>query len=67
MKAFTCSGCGARYTIDAWHGLPLSHRIDASEVRLVVRDWPEGAWIEARSCSRCASLIALRRASEDQN
>jgi hypothetical protein len=65
MKALRCSGCSARYTIETWSRLPLSHRVDAPEVRRVLRDWPDGSWIEARSCRRCASPIALRREQED--
>jgi hypothetical protein len=71
VKAPSCSSCGLAYSDAAWAKLALSHRIEPTEVRLLVSDWPDEICIEVRSCLRCARLVAakrrLRRAVEAQD
>ena len=59
--AVRCSACGASYDDEAWAMLVLFQRIEPTEVRPFVRDWPEDHCVEVRSCGACARLIAARR------
>jgi RNA polymerase subunit RPABC4/transcription elongation factor Spt4 len=55
-----CAMCGATYDGRAWQDLALLQRIEAAEVRRLIRDWPEGAAVEVRACRRCENLIAAK-------
>jgi hypothetical protein len=57
----TCGACGARIADEAWTSLALSKRIEASEVRALVSDWPDEYCIEVRSCDHCGGLVASKR------
>jgi hypothetical protein len=63
-RTFACSACGASYAAAAWGALPLRERIDPSDVRRLVRDWPESTCIEIRSCTQCGHTIAAKHVSE---
>jgi hypothetical protein len=38
----------------------LSERIESSEVRQLVRDWPEDLCVEVRACRVCGHMIAAK-------
>jgi hypothetical protein len=54
-----CHACGLAYADDAWEGLVLFQRLEPLELRRLVRDWPEDARIEVRSCRRCAAFHGI--------
>jgi hypothetical protein len=55
-----CRACGSHYDADEWGSLPLSRRLDPTDLRRIVLNWPERLCIEVRSCARCRALIAVR-------
>jgi hypothetical protein len=57
-----CSRCGASYSSMEWASLHLSERIDGSEVRRALLDWPESVCIEVRRCRGCGRDIAAKTA-----
>lgn len=60
-----CNECGKSYGEEQWRDLALSERIEAHEVQKLLRDWPEGACIEIRRCSRCRTFVPARRPAVD--
>jgi hypothetical protein len=44
-----------------WAGLPVTERVAPSQVRCIVRDWPETMCIEVRRCRRCGRAIAAKQ------
>jgi len=59
LEAAMCHACGLAYADDAWEGLVLFQRLEPLELRRLVRDWPEDARIEVRSCRRCAAFHGI--------
>ena len=60
---FRCSACSARYDDLGWLALSLFERIESSEVRRILRDWPDTVCIEIRCCDRCGHTIAGKRST----
>jgi ribosomal protein S27AE len=60
---FRCGACGADHDLASWRALSLAGRVEASEVRRLVRDWPEAVFIEVRRCTRCGHGVAGKRAA----
>ena len=56
-----CIACGAAYDEIEWRSLHVAERIGAEEVRLHVRGWPDGLYVEVRHCGRCGRMIAAKR------
>jgi hypothetical protein len=65
-RAITCRACGALYAEESWTRLVVSALVEASEIRRLVRGWPEGLCVEVRSCQRCATPIAVKRGAQDE-
>jgi hypothetical protein len=61
MRAHLCMGCGMEYGETEWAGLQVTERIAPSQVRCIVRDWPETMCIEVRRCRRCGRAIAAKQ------
>jgi hypothetical protein len=64
-RGMTCHRCGSHYRTSEWQHLPLSQRLEASELRSLVLNWSERLWIEVRSCAHCQTLIAAKRSSPE--
>ena len=56
-----CTWCKAGYPEADWVRLLISERVLPSEVRRMVRDWPDEVCIEVRCCNRCGRPIAAKR------
>jgi hypothetical protein len=56
-----CNVCRAEYAEPKWHKLVLDRRIEPSEIRLLISEWPEDVRIEVRSCCGCGHAIAAKR------
>jgi hypothetical protein len=63
-RAHACGACGAAYGDAEWQALAIAERLGASDVRRLVRDWPDAVCIEVRRCARCGHTIAAKRAVE---
>lgn len=61
MGKHHCSWCRAGYAEADWVRLPITERVTPSEVRRLVRDWPDEVCIEVRCCGRCGRPIAAKR------
>jgi hypothetical protein len=64
-RGMTCHRCGAHYEMSEWQCLPLSQRLEPSELRSLLLNWSERLWIEVRSCAHCQTLIAAKRSSPE--
>lgn len=64
LSKHKCAKCGAAYDEAQWHQLSTVERIEPTEVRKIVRGWPDGTFIEIRMCRRYAALIARREAPQ---
>ena len=50
-RGVTCHRCGVHYEASEWQCLPLSQRLEASDLRSLVLNWCERLCIEVRSCA----------------
>jgi hypothetical protein len=64
-RGVTCHRCGVHYEASEWQCLPLSQRLEASELRTLVLNWSERHCIEVRSCAHCQTTIAAKRSSPE--
>jgi hypothetical protein len=55
-----CGRCGTRYESTAWKALAIQEQIGPSEIRRLVRGWPDGTAVEVRCCGRCNKAIATK-------
>ncbi len=58
--ARACHGCGASYDEHAWGTLGVVERVEPSQVRRLIRGWPDDTRVEIRRCPRCAMEIASK-------
>jgi hypothetical protein len=56
-KRIHCKKCGQAYSKVAWSLLPIVESVGATEVRAIVRGWPDGTSVEVRRCRRCRESI----------
>jgi hypothetical protein len=56
-KRIHCKKCGQAYSATAWSLLPIVESVSASEVRTIVRGWPDGTSVQVRRCRRCRESI----------
>jgi hypothetical protein len=55
-----CAGCGTKYDSTACRALAIHEQIEPSEIRRLVRGWPDGTAVEMRCCGRRNKAIATK-------
>jgi translation initiation factor 2 beta subunit (eIF-2beta)/eIF-5 len=61
MNRFICKTCGQTYDEHGWLSLVLSERVEPSEARRAIQDWPDRAFVEVRICRSCETPILAPR------
>ena len=56
-KRIRCKKCGQAYSTTAFGLLTIVESVSASDVRAIVRGWPDGTSVQVRRCRRCRESI----------